>query len=40
MIGLLTWTCYLKVGYEQPVSSSLSSLRLDFFFDTDSVSCL
>ena len=25
MIGLLTWTCYSKVGYEQPVSSSLSS---------------
>jgi len=20
----VTWTCYLKVGYEQPVSSSLS----------------
>ena len=23
--------CYLKVGYKQPISSFLSSLRLDFF---------
>ena len=40
IIGLLTWMCYSKVGYEQPVFSSLSSLWLDFFFDTDSVCCL
>jgi len=39
MIGLWTWMRYSKVGYRQPISSFLSSLRTDFSFDTDSVSC-
>jgi len=39
MIGLWTWMCYSKVGYGQPISSFLCSLRTDFSSNTDSVSC-